>query len=189
MKKNNNSYQYLFGTLIIVFLVYLSSLFRPWQPFDEGMIYDETLFPIPKEFSDIFEIIKYFVINAHTESINSTFSNHFAIRSAPLPWSIFTFILYLFKINPFFYRLLSVLIHLINTSLVWLIFYFIFRNSKTNLTIILPSILTLLWALHSANSEAVLLATNWNGILTFTFCFGFILYEISRLTNNNFNSF
>ena len=183
--KSEKTKSFFLSTLGIVFFIYFFSLFRPWHPFDEKLIYDESLFPIPQRFSEIFEIIQNFVINSHIESLNSTFSNHVAIRSAPVPWSIFVFLFYLFKSNAFFYRLLLVLIHLINTALVWVILKkvsIIFNK----FSLLLVSLFTLVWALHSANTEAVLLATNWNGILTFTFCFTFLLYEISRISNKNF---
>lgn len=191
---SNINYYFLFS-LLIVLIIYSFSLFRPWQPFDEKLIYAETLFPIPKSFEEVFEIIKTFVINSHIESMNSTFSNNIALRSAPLPWSIFVFFSYFFKTNPLFYRLLAILIHFLNTILVWLILkktteIFLGKSDlgKHMGLPLLVSLFTLLWAVHSANSEAVLLATNWNGLLTFTFCLGFILYEISFIPENNFYS-
>src|SRR3989338_1769468 len=72
---------FLLGTLLIVFFVYLFSLFRPWLPFDERLIYQETLFPIPTSFSEMYEIIRTFVINSHVESMNIFFSNYVTIRS------------------------------------------------------------------------------------------------------------
>ncbi|MBI3591297.1 MAG: hypothetical protein HY094_07990 [Candidatus Melainabacteria bacterium] len=194
-KFTNINSLYLLGTMLLVLIIYSFSLFRPWQPFDEKIIYAETLLPIPTRLDEIFEDIHTFVVNCHTESMNSTFSNHMTIRSVPLAWSIFVFISYFFKTSPFLYHSFLLVIHLINTVLVWFIlkkisqvFKYLHNNEQNHLVYTVISLFTLLWALHSANTEAVLLATNWNGILTFTFCFAFLLYEISRILENNFKN-
>ena len=176
--KNNNGFLYLAGTLLIIFIVYFQSLFRTWQPFDEGFIYNEEFLPIPRTFSEIFQVISSFIPNCHLLSMNSFFSNIVNIRSDPTPWTILIFILYFFKKNAFLYHIFQLSIHLINALLVWLIFR---AGGKPALT----SIFTLLWALHPINTEAVLLVTNWNANLTYTFFFVFLLYEIKNINNVN----
>ena len=186
----------LLTTLSIVFFIYSLSLFRPWQPFDERLIYNETLFPIPTSFEETFEVIKTFVLNAHLESMNVYFSNHMTVRSDPVAWTILVFIFYLFKKNALLYHLFQLIIHLINTTLVWLILNKttkIIEDKETQLSNnfnkykhFLISLFTLCWALHSTNCEAVLLVTNWNALLTYTFSFSFLLYEITNIVNKNF---
>ena len=39
---------YLSAVILITFLVYSFSLFRPWQPFDERLFYNEEFLPIPQ---------------------------------------------------------------------------------------------------------------------------------------------
>ena len=48
-KKNvfDTKFYFLLSSLLIVFIVYSFSLFRPWQPFDERVFYSESLFPTP----------------------------------------------------------------------------------------------------------------------------------------------
>lgn len=177
--------------LVVVFvtlLVYSFSLFRPWIPFDERLFFQETLFPIASSFGELNEIIQNFAKNCHIESMNPFFSNHHTLRHDPLSWYLIVFLLYLFKANPIPYHFLQLSIHLINTFLLWLILEkssshisHLFNQSRTR--IILISLFTLLWSVHSGNSEAVLLATNWNAILSFTFCLLFIYFEISSLIN------
>ena len=182
-KIKNNDFLYLAGTFLIVFLVYLWSLFRTWQPFDEGFIYNEEFLPIPQNSREIFQVISSFVPNCHLLSMNSFFSNIVNIRSDPAPWTILIFILYFLKKNALLYHIFQLSIHLINTLLVWLIFRTGFL--RAGLKPALTSIFTLLWALHPINTEAVLLVTNWNANLTYTFFFGFLLYEIKNISNTN----
>ena len=176
---------YLTGTIFIVFLIYSFSLFRPWLPFDENSIYKEDFFLIPTKFEEIFEIINSFILKAHILSMNSFFSNHVTLRSSPLASAITIFISFFFKKNAVLWHLFQLLIHLINSTLVFLIFkksLAIPNNKKESgkLEYLTISIFTLIWALHSANVEAVLLATNWIALFTYTLCFCFILYEISN---------
>lgn len=187
MKKN---YAFLAITLFIVAGIYSISINREWLPFDERLFYQETLFPIPKTFDEIFEIIPAFISNSNIESANGFFSNYLTIRSAPIAWTILIFLLFFFKTNPLGYHVFLLTIHLINTALIWFIFLAMSKNftfslnnkkegNTNNLTYIIISIFTLIWALHSANTEAVLLTTNWNALLSFMLCFAFLLYEIS----------
>ena len=192
LKQKSKHILFVSLTLLIVFAIYSFSLLRPWLPFDERLFYNEILFPIPQTFSEIFEIISSFVVNSHIESSNTFFSNHQTIREAPIAWIIYVFLSYFFKTNSFYYHLFQLLIHLINTTLVWLIIYFTIKSFNNQLTspnnnnqFFFISLLTLIWALHSANTEAVLLATNWNALLSFTFCFAFLLYEIYSTNRNN----
>src|SRR3989338_2283019 len=195
-KKENNkkkAFNYLFGTVFIVFFIYFFSLFRPWQPFDERLIYNEELLPVPASFSEIFEVINSFVFNYHILSMNSFFSNCVTLRSNQLASILMVFVSFFFKKSALLYHLLQLFIHLINSALIFLIFkksaeVFNSKKSLSHSEYLTILILTLIWALHSANTEAVLLVTNWTTLLTYTFCFLFLLYEISNIQKNNFIS-
>ena len=174
---------YLSAVIIIVFLIYSFSLTRTWLPFDESLIHKEELLPIPASFNELFEVINSFVFNCHMVSMNSFFSNIVTLRSAPLVWSVLSCILFFFKKNATLYHLFQLLIHLTNCILV----FYIFKKSRdiiqekkplSNSGYLIISLFTLIWALHCTSTEAVLLTTNWNALLTYTFCFCFILYEI-----------
>lgn len=192
INKNNKKHyrKYLLSSVFLVFIVYLFSLFRPWQPFDERLFYNETLFPIPQKYDEILEIIRNFVINSHLESMNTFFSNHLTIRSDPVAWSILVFIFYLFKKNAFLFHLFQLFIHLVSTIFAWLIFHRLgqiiinrdheIKNHRYHYAAI--SLFTLIWALHSTNTEAILLVTNWNAVLIYAFCLGFIFYEVNKIS-------
>ncbi len=185
---------YLSAVILIVFLVYSLSLTRGWIPFDESFFYNQEFLPFPLSINEIPEIIRNFVLNAHIISMNSFFSNLVTLRNDPLAWSILVFIFYFFRDNAFLYHCLLLFIHLLNTTLVWFIFLstskFLFSSSKTSPLsphfLILIALLTTIWGVHSASSEAVLLTTNWNALLIYSFCFGFILYEILNITKKRF---
>ena len=198
MNKSNNTknkqFTFLVFTITIVFLIYCTSLLRPWQPFDERLFYNEEFLPIPSSFTEIFKIIKSFVLNSHIVSMNNFFSNHILLRSDPVAWSILTFIFFFFKKNALLYHLLQLSLHLINTIFLWLILYNLAKfntkdkNHFSTLDYLLISILSGIWSLHSINTEAVLLVTNWNAILIYSFCFGFILYEINKTIRGKFKT-
>ena len=175
-KEKSEKNLYLLATILIVFFIYSFSLFRPWQPFDERLLYNETLFPIPQTISEIPEIIKAFVLNYHIESMNSFFSNFMTIRSNPIAEILVIVVSFFFKKNVFLYHMLQLAIHLTNTVLLWVILGKISEKKY-----FLMSLFTLIWSLHSANTEAILLITNWKTIMTYTFCLGFILYEITQV--------
>lgn len=176
---------FLLAVLFIVFLIYSFSLNRTWIPFDENLIYKEELMPIPTSFKEIFEIINLFVFNYHILSINSFFSNHVAIRSNPITFILIVFISFFFKKSAFLYHILQLSLHLINVALVYLILKktaaILIKDRNKNFIYLACSVCSLLWGLHSANTEAVLLVSNWTAILTYTFCFSFVLYEISGI--------
>ncbi len=155
---------------LIVFVFYAHTLNYEWKIYDENMIFQELIFPIPRAFSEIFEYITLFGLNHHFEAGNPIYSNISNLRSNSFASFITLFIFWLFQKNSFFYHLLSLVLHMINTSLLFMILHSIFKNSS-KISLFLISILTLLWALHPLNVEAILLATNWPALLTYTLCF------------------
>ena len=133
------SYIFLIGTLLIVSCILLSTVNRDWQMFDEKDIYyNESLYPIPANFPELFEIISTYAPNFNFESQNLQFSNIVNIRSNPIGATLNILISYLFKKNSLPYHLLSICIHILNTLLVWLIFHILInlknisRNYNTN---------------------------------------------------------
>ena len=180
-------------TIGIVFIIYCFSLFRPWMPFDEHLVYKETLFPIPQSFNEIPEIINLFINKYHVVSMNDFFSNIATLRSNPVALSLFVIISFLFQKHSFLYHFFQLFIHLANTLLVFIILknilsiYFtedLFNNNKKFILTSI-SVFTLIWALHSANIEAILLTTNWTALLTYTFCLLFLIYEIKSIDSKS----
>ena len=182
----------ILGTVFIVFIIYSFSLNREWQAFDERVFYNELIFPIPTRFDEIPEVIKNFVFGYHIESMNTFFSTHQTIRSNPIAGSLVVLASFFFKKNALLYHLFQLTIHLTNTFLVWLIFYKITKvfpeTINRDFKCLLISFFTLLWALHSANTEAILLVTNWGALLTYTICLLFLLFQVSKISKNKFKT-
>lgn len=170
--------------MLIVFLIYAPTLSRDWQMFDEKEIYqNESLYPTPVYFSELLEILPNFVFNSNFESQNLMFSNIINIRSNTVGATLNVILSFFFKKNPFSYHLLSLCIHLLNTALVWCIFLKVLNEKK-----LISTIFTLIWALHPANVESVMMSTNWNSIFAYTFFFGFFLYNLKKIINNKFQN-
>ncbi len=173
---------FLLFTLITIFFFYSFSLNREWQFFDERLIYGEGLFPIPSSISEVFEVIKTYAFNYHFDSQNAFFSNIVVMRSAPAGDFLKVLVSFFFKKNAFCYHILQLTIHLFNSLLVWFTFFYLFKhfNISEGKNTLLSSLFSLLWALHPANVEAVMLATNWNAVLSYGFCISFVLYTVKK---------
>ena len=171
-----------FVNCLIVFLFYAHTLNYKWKIYDENIIFQELILPIPRSFSEIFEYITLFGLNHHFEAGNPIYSNITNLRSDPFNFLISLFVLCLFQKNSFFYHLLSLVLHMINTSILFIILHSVFKNSS-KLSLFLISTLTLFWALHPLNIEAVLLATNWTALLTYALCF--LTFFICRRFNHS----
>ena len=173
---------FLLLTLITIFSLYSFSLNREWQFFDERLIYGEGLFPIPSSISEVFEVIKTYGFNYHFDSQNAFFSNIVVMRSAPAGDFLKVLVSFFFKKNAFYYHVLQLTLHLLNSLLIWFSFFYLFKhlNISERRNTLLPSLFSLLWALHPANVEAVMLVTNWNSLLTYSFCISFVLYTIKK---------
>ncbi len=156
----------LFICIGIILVIYVHSLNRPWIFYDENAIYDETIFPIPSSFSETIEIIKSFGTINNLSSSNFLYSSNSVnrINFLDIPIRLFTGLL-LGK-NPIFYHTLNLILHIVNTCLV----FFILK--KIGRFMILP--LTLIWACHPAHVESILLSTNVNA--TFNYLIFFILF-------------
>ena len=186
------SYLYLIGVLLIVSFVFLPTVNREWQMFDEKDIYyNEGLYPIPNNLSEAFEVISIYSPNFNFESQNLQFSNIVNIRSNPIGSAINILISYFFKKNPLPYHLLSVCIHVINTAIIWLIFQRLL-NLQTTLrnssNLLLSSIITLTWALHPVNIESIMMSTNWNSIFICSLYLIFIFYTLRKIGSDSFKN-
>ncbi len=181
-------------TITIVLLFFLHTLTYPWKNFDDNIIFQETVLPIPKSFSEIFEYIKLFGLNHHFEASNPFYSSIANLRSEPFNFFIMLIVLWLFQKNAFLYHLLSLSFHILNTCLLFLILNNIYSNyiklnskflQKIRVTLI--SILTLFWALNPLNVESILLSTNWPATLSYFFCLlVFYLSTNQDSTNESF---
>ena len=188
-KTKNNTI--LFACLLIcfvVFIFYFHTLNYSWKNYDEHILYEESILPIPHSFSEIFEIISSLGLNNHFESSNAIYSNISNIRGTPADVLFCLFFFWLFKSSSLAYHTFSLILHILNCCLCFFILIKISSIQKQTpffiTRLFLVSFLTLIWALHPVNVEAILLATNFGALVTYFFCFLFFLYFINLIRSS-----
>ena len=166
--------------LLIVAILFIPALFRPWLIYDERSIFEGTHFATPSSFGEFFEILENFGLNFNIVSSNTIYSSNYITRTAPLGQFIGMTLSFLFKNNPFFYHLFNLTFHLINTFLVYLILKTLLYKDTLNKTpslmakcfvLVLPTV----WAVHPTMVEPVLLSTNFGALISYFFFFVFVL--------------
>lgn len=178
---------FLLITLIIIFLFYFHTIGYSWKNFDENIIYEETILPIPRSFSEIFEIISSFGINNHFEASNPFYSNISNLRGTPVDVIFCLFVFWLFKKSAILYHIFSLFLHLANSLFCFLIFnnisqkHFNNKNYSNIIRLIVVTLLTLFWALHPVNVESVLFVTNVGALVTYFFCLLIFYYYQNNL--------
>ena len=176
-------------TIILISLTFIPTVNRDWQMFDEKDIYyNESLYPIPLNLPEFFEVIYNYVPNFNFESQNLQFSNITNIRSNPVGAACNILLSYVFKKNSLLFHLLNVLIHILNSILIWLIFKKTFEIQKIPEGSFFSSVITLIWALHPVNTEAVMMSTNWNSIFAYSFFFLFFLHSLKKINKEIFHN-
>ncbi len=171
--------------VILILILHIPALSRPWLIYDEKTIIDNSLFPSPLSFFDIIETFKEFGLNFNFISSNVIYSSNSVIRSSPMSLILNTFINFCLKKNAFHYHLFILILHIINTVLVYFIIKFFLdsehKNLFSHLTLLL---LTLLWAIHPLILEAILLSTNFPRLITYNFLFVFLLDFLKNREQN-----
>ena len=170
--------------LSAVCLLFVSTLDRPWLLYDEKAIIDNSFFPSPVSFSEIFETFKEFGLNSNFLSSNAIYSSNSVTRSSPTGLILMTFANFFFKKIPILYHLLSLTLHLINVLLVYFIIKILTDISGNNSVKLLPVLLTLIWAVHPVMLESVLLSTNFPRLFTYSFFFAFFLDFLKNKEQN-----
>ena len=125
-------------TLLFVFIFYYHTLSYPPKAYDELAPFNETHVPVCLSFSEMIELIKNLGLHQHFESSNTLYSNIFSLRCDPLCAFLHLFVQFIFKKNVLLYRLYGLILHLINTLLVFCIIskvsnFFILNFSKTKI--------------------------------------------------------
>lgn len=189
MKKINSLYFFYFITLLLVFLFYIPTIFYELKLYDELIPIKEIFLPVCKSLTDLFDIILYLGLNQHYQSTNSYYSNISSIRCNPFGTFLQLIIQFLFQKNSTYYHMYSVILHLINASFLFFIIFrindFLFKIKNDFSAYITASLLTILWALHPVNLESVLLLSNANIVLSYTFVFTSIFIFFTNLANKN----
>lgn len=177
-------------TCLIVFIFFSHSLNSSWKYYDEDIIFNETILPIPSNFSEAVEIIKLFGINNHFIAGNTFYSDISNIRSDPINNLLILFVFLFFQKNAFLYHLLSLSMHVLNTCLLFLIINKItktynYSSLSNKLRFFSITALTLLWSLHPANVEPILFASNWPTLLSYTLTFILVYSFLNIETKRN----
>ncbi len=171
---------FLFSTILATFLFYFRTIFIDIKSYDELSPFKEILFPIFSSLTEMFEFISLLGLNHHFEAMNNLYSNIVSFRCNPLGNFMQLFIQYLFKTNPVNYHIYSMSLHILSVGLIFLILNKVSTHFYNTTSLIRPltvSLLTILWAIHPANIESVLLLTNANILLSHLICFFlFFLY-------------
>ncbi len=173
--------------MIILLVLFIPTLNRPWLTYDERIIYDSLYFPTPKSFGEIFEIFENFGSSFNLFSSNSMYSSNYIIRSCPLCLLMWTFTNFFLQKQPILFHLLNLTLHIFNTSLIYFILKITLGTTKIESSLMkrfLPAILTLLWAIHPVMLESVLLSTNFGATLSYCFFFGFLLDFLMNKSRN-----
>ncbi len=165
----------------VILLIYTHSLNRPWIFYDEDAIYDEIVLPISSSFPEAIEVIKSFGFTNNLSSSNFLYSSNSVNRINLLDIPIRSLTGLFLDKNSFSYHLLNLILHILNTSFVFLILRTVFSNFKNRLVIIL---LTLSWACHPAHVESILLSTNANATLSYLMFF-ILFYDFLKNKNKN----
>ncbi len=179
--------------LIIVAILFIPTLVRPWLIYDERSIFEGTHFPTPTSIGEFFEIIENFGLNFNIISSNAIYSSNYITRTSPLGQLIGMTLGFLFKAKPFPYHFFNFSFHLINTFLVYLILKNLLNGETLNKANSLIKrcfiiILTLIWAVHPAMVESVLLATNFGALISYCFLFLFTLdFLVNRENNKSYS--
>lgn len=184
----------IFALIIIIFVFFAHTLGYPWKHFDEQIIYNETIYPIALSLEQVFEYIQRFGLNAYFEASSPFYSSISNLRSDPANTLITLFVYFFFQKNAFLFHLLSLILHIINSCLLFLLINKIaeeFIKTYYHKRIFTTFILSLCWALNPVNIEAILFTTNWGSMLSYSFCTFIIYYFINfNLKNNSvINSF
>lgn len=169
--KIKKEYIFCFIISIVVFLFFAHTLIYPWRHFDEQIIYNETILPVPKSLFELFEYIRLFGLNSYFEASNPFYSSISNLRSDPFNFFIMLVVFLLFQKSTILYHLLSLTFHILSTCLLFLILnrtyesYVSYHSNAIKYSLI--SLLTLFWAFNPLNVESVLFTTNWSALFTY----------------------
>jgi len=177
---------------IIILLLFIPSLARPWLFYDERIIYDSLYFPVARSFGEIVEIINEFGLNFNLVSSNMIYSSNYITRNAPFGQLLGLILSYIFNKSPILFHGFSLILHIINSFLLYLILkaflkITIYKEKPiSQFSRFLSAGLSLIWAIHPANVESVMLASNFGALFSYLFFFGFILeFLINRTGSQN----
>lgn len=153
-------YQWQLIIVGVVLLVYIHTLGFPFRFYDEDIIYKELIFPISHNVWELGTYIKEFGLMVHFEASSVFYSKLSNLRCNPVNTFITMVVQMLFQKQAFLYHALSLILHILNS----LLLFKVIKKMTENKT--LSFLCTLLWALNPLNVESVVFATNWASLLS-----------------------
>ena len=164
---------------VIISLLFIPTFNRPWLIYDERIISEGIYFASPITFGEIFEILNRFGFSFNTLSSNTIYSSNYITRTCPFGEILGMILNLLFGKNQILYHAFNLILHLINTCLVYFILKYYFPDSKEKTTLLMTrfirTTLVLIWAVHPVMIEPVLLSTNFGAGFSYMFFFSFLL--------------
>ena len=174
MSSKKTTVFFLFLVTLITFLFFFSTIFYKVKLFDEIVPFKETYLPACFSFGELVELISLLGLHQHFEATNTLYSNIISLRCNPFGNLLQLLIQFIFKKNPVYYHTYSLILHLINSGIVFLLIKRVSERFKVSIenkkALTIVSLLTLFWSLHPTNIESVLLLSNANIILSYTLC-------------------
>ncbi len=176
--------------MLTVLFFFYPTIFYPVKLFDEIIPFKETYLPTCFSLSEMLELISLLGLRQHFEATNTLYSNIVSLRCNPFGNLLQLFIQLIFKKKPLYFHTYSLVLHLINSGIVFLLINKVSSCFAPKITstkrLFIVSLLTLLWSLNPTNIESVLLLTNANIVLSYTLCFIatyiFLLPTLNKLT-------
>lgn len=173
--KNKTLIFFLTLTILTVFVFFQHTLLYPVKAYDDLAPFLETHVPICFSLSEIYELISNLGLHQHFESTNVLYPNIVSLRCDPLCAFLHLITQFICQKNSFYYHLYGLILHLVNTALVFLIINKIsmifFQTKESTFKLLIVSLLTIFWATHPVNIESVLLLTNANITLSYGLAF------------------
>lgn len=156
MLQNNKTRLWII--IIIGFFVYLPTLFNGFVWDDEEQIVNNP------QIRSISNLPAFFSGSTFNSGGGSNLSG---LYYRPLMTSSFTFVYSIFGLNPFFFHLLQIILHITNACLLYLILFYIF--DKFNLDFYGAFFSSILFLVHPISVEAVSYLSGYQEVLFFFF--------------------
>ncbi len=189
MKITKKTIAFLCTTILIIFFFFLHTIFYPVKLFDEIIPFKEVYLPICFSFGEMIELISLLGLDQYFEATNTLYSNIVSLRCNPFGNLPLLFIQLIFKNNSVYYHLYSLILHLINSAIVFMLIHKVsslFAPKVESLKRLFSvTLLTLLWALHPINIESVLLLSNTLAVLAYNLCFIAVFIFLSTTLSKN----
>ena len=107
-----NKYVWIVVGALVVFFAH--TLAFPFRDFDENIIFNELIYPVPQRITELFAFIKNFGFVTYFEASNPFYSSLSNLRCDPINGLIAMIVQTLFQKNATLYHIFSLLLHVSN---------------------------------------------------------------------------